>query len=244
MYENNNSSNVCNDESDVQYGCKESELAEGLRNFVGQESKCSEMKNYSDTEKEDILNKTSKEIDNELDQENNECKNETNGSENNACGILNESVKEKDYESEQNDDKAKSQIDNNSNSDTDIINKSIREKDISDQKDDKLKNNNIHNRLFKIIDSDSEEEHLFTPKFKKMMKFVDDEKDEMSNSELDDVSTKNLNKSRTMKLVDSDSDDTSSIVHASNAKKTISNEKEVTISVSNNYKKKYNLIIK
>ncbi|KOX75506.1 Claspin like protein [Melipona quadrifasciata] len=231
MYENNNSSNVCNDKSDVQYGCKESELADGLRNFVGQESKCSEMKNYSDTEKENILNKTSKEIDNELDQENNECKNETNASENNACGILNESIKEKDCESEQNDDKAKSQIDNNSNSDTDIINKSIKEKDISDQRDDKLKNNNIHNRLFRIIDSDSEEEHLFTPKFKKMMKFVDDEKDEMSNSELDDVSSKNLNKSRTMKLVDSDSDDTSSIVHASDAKRTISNEKEVTNSI-------------
>ncbi|XP_043513749.1 claspin isoform X2 [Frieseomelitta varia] len=230
MYENNNSSNVCNDESDVQYGYKESELAKGLGNFVGQESKCSEMKTYSDTEKENILNKTSKEIDNELDQKNNECKNEANYSKNNACSTSNESMKEKDCESKQNDDKAKSQIDNNSDSDTDIINKSIKEKNISDQKDDELKNNNIRNRLFRIIDSDSEEENLFTPKFKQI-KFVDDEKDEMSNSELDDVSTKNLNKSRTMKLVDSDSDDTSSIVHASDAKKTISNEKEIANSV-------------
>ena len=234
MYENNNSSNVCNDESDVQHGYKESELAKGLGNFVGQESKCSEMKNYSDTGKENIFNKTSKEIDNELDQENNECKNETNYSENNACGTSNESVKEKDCESEQNDDKVKSQIDNNSDSDTDIINKSIKEKNISDQKDDELKNNNIHNRLFRIIDSDSEEENLFTPK---KIRFVDDEKDEMSNSEHNNVSTKNLNKSRTMKLVDSDSDDTSSIVHANDAKKKISNEKEIANSVSNNYKK-------
>ncbi|KAK9310150.1 hypothetical protein QLX08_000435 [Tetragonisca angustula] len=228
MYENNNSSNVCNDESDVQHGYKESELAKGLGNFVGQESKCSEMKNYSDTGKKNIFNKTSKEIDNELDQENNECKNETNYSENNVCGTSNESVKEKDCESEQNDDKVKSQIDNNSDSDTDIINKSIKEKNISDQKDDELKNNNIHNRLFRIIDSDSEEENLFTPK---KIRFVDDEKDEMSNSEHNNVSTKNLNKSRTMKLVDSDSDDTSSIVHANDAKKTISNEKEIANSV-------------
>ncbi|XP_050474667.1 claspin isoform X1 [Bombus huntii] len=215
-----------NNECHVQLEFRESEITEQSEQYTEeQKNKCLEIKNCSDIEKENIFNETLREENQERAHKNDKHENETNYSESNVDNsdfILNKFVKEKDCESEQKNDESKSQVNNNSDINTDMLNRSIKDKDKTpDQKDDKLKNNNIHSRLFSIIDSDSEEENIFTSKSKK--KNVIDDEDEISNSKHDNMSTKNLNKSSTMKLIDSDSDDTSNTIHVIDTEKTASN---------------------
>lgn len=229
-----------NNECHVQLEFRESEITEQSEQYTEeQKSKCLEIKNCSEIEKENIFNETLREENQERAHKNDKHENETNYSESNIDNsdfILNKFVKEKDCESEQKNDESKSQVNNNSDINTDMLNRSIKDKDKTpDQKDDKLKNNNIHSRLFSIIDSDSEEENIFTSKSKK--KNVIDDEDEISNSKHDNMSIKNLNKSSTMKLIDSDSDDTSNTIHVIDTEKTASNGVKVVNNVSNNYNK-------
>lgn len=215
-----------NNECHVHVEFRESEITEQSEQYTEErKNKCSEMKNCSDIEKENIFNETLREKNEEHAHKHDKHEDETNYCESNIDNsdfILNKFVKEKDCDSEQKSDEAKSQVNNNSDINTDMLNRSIKDKNKTpDQKDDKLKNNSIHSRLFSIIDSDSEEESIFTSKSKK--KNVIDDKDEISNSEHDNMSTKNLNKSSTVKLIDSDSDDTSSTIHVIDTEKTASN---------------------
>lgn len=162
-----------------------------------------------------------------------------NRADNNTGDMFNKSLEGKDIECSNVGAEHKNEIDHCSNSDSEkFYSKTLNENDAQSEQRTEKPDKNIHNRLSKILDSDSEDDNMFTFNSKNKVPVLNKSEDDESDSErtLDcskDKSSKGY-KSRTKIFLDSDSDDASSIANDNDAEGTVSNEKKAKHNASIN----------
>ncbi|XP_017791435.1 PREDICTED: claspin-like [Habropoda laboriosa] len=109
-----------------------------------------------------------------------------------------------------------------------IFNKTIQSTDEKIDQKNELKNKDIHNRLFRIIDSDAEDENIFIFNRKnKKSTYVESDND-MSDSQHENESNKPINSNTAKKFFDNNSNEMSSIHNDNDTEETVSNEEKAT----------------